>query len=130
LKDFQLFLGYRKLLKKHRPDAVLSYTIKPNTYGGIACRMLGIPYFPNITGLGTALENEGPLQKILVQLYKVAFKRASCVFFQNEENQQFFIDRNIAPVNYELLPGSGVNLEEYPILDYPSDKNGIHFLFI
>ena len=28
--DFKLFLAYRKILKEIRPDAVLTYTIKPN----------------------------------------------------------------------------------------------------
>lgn len=128
--DIKLLIQYFKIIKKENPTAVLSYTIKPNIYGGIACRILKVPFFPNITGLGTAVENKGILQLVLIRLYKVAFKNATCIFFQNEENKNFFIDRKIAPVKHVLLPGSGINLEEYPLLPYPNEDNGIHFLFI
>src|SRR5699024_5158206 len=71
LKDLSLFLKYYKILKRESPDAVLSYTIKPNTYGGIACRLLKISFYPNITGLGTALENKSLLQTLMIKLYKI-----------------------------------------------------------
>ena len=58
-KDGKLFLFYRRLLKKLRPAAVLTYTIKPNIYGGVACRLLKVPRIVNVTGLGTTLEHEG-----------------------------------------------------------------------
>lgn len=59
INDFKLILNYFKILNKIKPDAVLSYTIKPNIYGGLVSRLLKIPFFPNITGLRTALENGG-----------------------------------------------------------------------
>ena len=52
-KDWKLIRYYVRLLKREKPDIVLTYTIKPNAYGGIACSLLGIPYIANITGLGT-----------------------------------------------------------------------------
>src|SRR5699024_9723246 len=129
IEDFKLILYYRKLMKQIKPDAVLTFTIKPNIYGGIASCMLNIPYIANITGLGTAVENEGVMQRISVMLYKIAFKKVNCVFFQNEENQQFFIDKKIALGRHKLIPGSGVNLERFSLLEYPSDET-IRFVFI
>jgi|SRR5690625_4605792 len=129
MEDFKLLLHYRKIMKDICPDVVLTFTIKPNIYGGMACRSLKIPYIANITGLGTAVENAGLLQKITTLLYKVAFKNIDCIFFQNEENQQFFIDQEIALGRHELIPGSGVNLERFPILEYPSDEV-VRFVFI
>ena len=61
VKDFGLFLTYTGMLKRDKPDVVLTYTIKPNLYGGLACRMKKIPYLCNVTGLGTAIENGGVL---------------------------------------------------------------------
>src|SRR5690625_672404 len=121
VEEAKLFLYYRKVIKDIKPDAVLSFTIKPNIYGGMAARISGIPYIANITGLGTAVENEGLLQKISIMLYKVAFKKVSRVFFQNEENQQFFIDNKIAVEKHKLIPGSDVNLEHFHLMEYPSD---------
>lgn len=129
IQDFKLLLHYRKLMKEVQPSVVLTFTIKPNIYGGMAARSLNIPYIANITGLGTAVENSGLMQKVTVQLYKIAFKKIQTVFFQNKENMQFFIDRKIALGKHQLLPGSGVNLERFPILEYPSDEV-VKFVFI
>ena len=78
--DLSLMLSYRNLIKKRNIDAVLTYTIKPNIYGGLAARMMKVPFIPNITGLGTAVENKGLLQKITVFLYRRALKKAQCEF--------------------------------------------------
>ena len=131
LDDFRLMLTYRKILKKLRPDAVLTYNIKPNSYGGMACSMLHIPYYPNITGLGTPVENPGRIQKLAIALYKTGVRKADCVFFQNSENVEFFKSHNmLSPSSrIRLLPGSGVNLETHPMFPYPSDDK-IHFLFV
>src|SRR5690625_795082 len=44
IKDFKLLYNYYKIIKKIKPDIVLSYTIKPNIYGGMVCRFLNVPY--------------------------------------------------------------------------------------
>jgi len=81
LHDSKLFRQYRAMLKKVQPDLVLTYTIKPNIYGGLACRMAHIPYAVNITGLGSAIENGGLLRKFILMLYKISLKGARVVFF-------------------------------------------------
>lgn len=130
IADMKLLSSYIKILKKIKPDIVLTYTIKPNVYGGIACRVTKTPCLPNITGLGTAVENEGLMQKITLILYKIALKNADCIFFQNEPNRQFFIDRGIIKSKSKVIPGSGVNLEQHRYEDYPIDEENIRFLFI
>lgn len=130
IRDLKLLLDYINIIKRIKPDVVLTYTIKPNVYGGIACRITKTPYLPNITGLGTALEKKGLIQKITLMLYKVGLKKASCVFFQNETNRNFFIDNRIVKGNTRLIPGSGVNLEQHNFEEYPEDDKIIKFLFI
>ena len=129
LEELKLLAHYKKTIKKVKPDVVLSYTIKPNIYGGMACRALNVPYIANITGLGTAVENAGIMQKITILLYKVAFKKINCVFFQNTENMQFFLDNNIVIGKHRLVPGSGVNLEQFRALPYPNNET-TEFVFI
>ncbi|MFC4557936.1 glycosyltransferase family 4 protein [Virgibacillus kekensis] len=128
ITDLKLLLNYRKIIKNTRPDVVLTYTIKPNVYGGIACKMNSVPFLANITGLGTAVENGGILQKITLLMYKISLKKANCVFFQNKENQQFLKDK-LAIKNHRLLPGSGVNLLHFSFMEYPP-PDVIRFLFI
>ena len=81
IEELKLLSYYKKIIKDVNPDIVLSYTIKPNIYGGMACKSLKVPYISNITGLGTAVEKDGLMQKISIVLYKIAFKKISCVFF-------------------------------------------------
>ena len=130
IKDLKLFMDYLKLLRIEKPDVALTYTIKPNLYGSLACAIKKIPYLINITGLGTALENPGLLGKSLLLFYKMVANRAACVFFQNAGNQKFMQDRGIAVKNSRLLPGSGVNLQEHPFVKYPSEGDGIRILAV
>ena len=81
--DLKLFIRYWKLLRREKPDLVITYTIKPNIYGGLACRLLRIPYAVNITGLGTAFQNRGMLRKFVTVLYRTALKKAKVIFFEN-----------------------------------------------
>lgn len=130
VKDFGLFMTYGKLLRRHKPDVALTYTIKPNLYGGLACRLTRVPYICNVTGLGTAIENGGALGKILLQFYKISMKKARRVFFQNAENRDFMNRHGVAGHNSGLLPGSGVNLKEHPFAQYPPETEGIIFLAV
>lgn len=127
--DIKLLLNYRKIISEVKPDVVLTYTIKPNVFGGLASRLKNVPYISNITGLGTAVETSGWIQQLTLNLYRVGLKKASCVFFQNEDNMKFFENRKIITGKQRLIPGSGVNLDHFKLLDYPKGKN-IEFIFI
>ena len=120
-EDLKLLNNYKKLLKKIKPDIVLSFTIKPNVYGGMACGSLKIPYVANVTGLGV-VSDDGIMQKLMLWLYKKGLKKAKCVFFQNQDNEQFFREKKIVSGRTELLPGSGVNTEKFSFVDYPEEK--------
>lgn len=130
IKDFGLFMTYLRLLWRQKPDVVLTYTIKPNLYGGLACRFRKIPYLCNITGLGTAIENGGLLSNVLLSFYRISMKKARCVFFQNSKNQEFMNQHGIVANNHKMLPGSGVNLYEHPFEEYPSEEKNISFLAV
>ena len=130
-EDIKLFRKYKNLLKDLKPDLVITYTIKPNVYGGFACRLLKIPYAANITGLGTAFQGKGMLRKLVTLMYKVGLKKAKTVFFENAENRQTFIDEKIVKEEQTcLLNGAGVNLEHFEVTDYPKDSEATRFLFI
>lgn len=129
IKDAQLIFKYYQIMKKFKPDAVLSYTIKPNIYGGIVTRLLKIPFFPNVTGLGSAVEIKSIFQKLIISLYKFAYKNATCVFFQNKENELFFLENGFKLQRHRLIPGSGVNTSFFELLPYPSSET-IEFMFI
>lgn len=129
--DLKLIMHYWKLLYQENPDLVLTYTIKPNIYGGMVCRLLGTPYAVNITGLGTAFQKAGVLQTLVTRLYKIALKKAKVVFFENSENMQVLQDKGIASKGQScLLNGAGVNINHYTYSPYPDDEAPTRFLFV
>lgn len=130
LHDGKLFSQYRAILKEIKPDLVLTYTIKPNIYGGLACRMAHIPYAVNITGLGSAIENGGWLKKFVLALYRPALKGARVVFFENVGNRDTLVATGVVPKGRDVvLHGAGVNLEDYPCQPCPQE-GPVRFLFV
>ena len=128
--DFGLFQNYRKMMKEVNPDLVVTYTIKPNIYGGIAARLAGKKYAVNITGLGTAFENAGLIRTVVVNLYRIALKKSKVVFFENSGDREELISFNCC--NKEktvVLNGAGVNTEIYAYQPYPHN-DFVKFLFV
>lgn len=130
IQEFKLVLQYWRIIRGIKPELVITYTIKPNIYGGIIARINHIPYVANITGLGTAFQKEGFFKEVVILLYKIALKKSKVVFFENRENQRLFLDSNIVKEEKTwVLNGAGVNLSDFSVEDYPkSDK--INFLFL
>lgn len=129
LKDIWLAIRYVKLLIEERPDVVLTFTIKPNVYGGLACSLCRIPQLANITGLGLAVERKGWLQKVAVMLYRIGLMKTHTVFFQNMSNMHFCEERGIGKRRKILLPGSGVNLNHFSLQKYPPESP-LKFIFL
>lgn len=127
--DLRLYRTYVKMLKEEQPDMVVTYSIKPNIYAGVACRLMKIPYCINVQGLGTAFQNP-VLSQIVTLMYKTACKKAKTVFFENEGNAKIFRDKKITPKSQQtLLSGAGLNLEYYSYIPYPENEK-IHFLYL
>lgn len=132
ISDFKLLIKYIKEIKKISPDVVLTYTIKPNIYGGIAASLSNTPYFANVTGVGTSFQTKSNIQKIITILYKKSFKNANVVFFQNQANLEKFIESRIVEMEKTILvPGSGVNLKKFYVQKYAKfDNKKINLLFV
>lgn len=129
LEDIKLAGTYKRLLKQEKPDLVLTYTIKPNIYGGFCCRCMKIPYISTVTGLGSTFQKQGLLLKMIVAMYRMGLKKADCVFFQNQENQKIFERYHIMGKTSRLVKGSGVNLKRHAPEPYPVGKE-TRFLFV
>lgn len=122
-RDALLFLRYLGLLRAIRPAAYLGFTIKPNIYGSLAARLLGIPAINNVSGLGTAFIKQGLITRIATNLYRQAFRRSATVFFQNDEDRkQFVAARIVDSGRTRLLPGSGVDLDRFTPAPLPEGQ--------
>ena len=128
VKDLNLIMSYLKRIKSIKPKCVFTYTIKPNIYGGIACRISRTPYVANITGLGNAVEKKSTLQSVVLKMMKFGLKDANKVFFQNKANEEFLLSKGIITGAHEIIPGSGVNLQKFTLMEYPHNET-INFSF-
>ncbi len=114
VNDLYLLFQYLRIFYRERPNVILTYTAKPNIYGSIAATVYSIPIINNISGLGTAFIRGGLLGKIVSFLYKISLRKSKCVFFQNNDDKDLFLKKNLVTKNQvDILPGSGVNLEYY-----------------
>lgn len=127
--DAKLLAFYFRLLKREKPDLVITYSIKPNIYAGLACSALDIPYCANVQGLGTAFERRG-LAEFVTALYKAAFRKVRTVFFENEADAAVFRSKHILSAEKQrVLNGAGINLEHYALQPYP-EHDVVHFLYL
>jgi glycosyltransferase involved in cell wall biosynthesis len=129
ISDIFLIIEYIKIFKRIKPDFILSFTIKPNIYGSIAARITKNKQICNITGTGATFLNKNILSFFVRMLYKISITKTYKIFFQNEDDLNYFEKNKMVNQFYELIPGSGVNLDEYnfkPITNY----NDFSFLFL
>ena len=124
--DAKLFFHYMSVLKKYRPDVVLTYTVKPNVYCGIASHFLKIPVISNVTGFGSVLQKSGMIRKFIMTLFKISFRRSECVMFQNSTNMRLAEASGMVKGDRLLIPGSGVNTDRFPFIKYPDGGDGIN----
>ena len=130
-RDLSLFTLYKRAFRELRPEAVVTYTIKPNIYAGRAAARLGIPFAANITGLGSAFEKPGPLMTLVTLMYRSSLKKAGRVFFENSVNRQLFLDKKIVKnLQTVLLNGAGVNTEDFPLQPFAEKTNDQRFRFL
>jgi len=131
LQDLKLQHRFKRTFREEQPDIVLSYTIKNNIFGGQAAQLLGVPFLPNVTGLGTAFLSGKLLQTVTEQLYRRSFRNLSVVFFQNEDDRDLFLNRSMVRADQaRLLPGSGIDLVHFPAVPMRHVEGPTIFLMI
>lgn len=123
IEDIKTIYAYYQIYKKIKPDIVLHYTIKPNIYGTIAANILNIPSINNIAGLGTLFIKQNIVTKIVKILYKFSQKKATKIFFQNQDDFKIFVDEKLVEkMKCDVLPGSGVDINKFLPVNKKQEK--------
>jgi glycosyltransferase involved in cell wall biosynthesis len=113
-RDVATLLAYQRALKASGAAIFLGFTIKPNIYGSLAARSLGIATINNITGLGEVFARDGALARLVRMLYRAALRLSKTVFFQNADDRDIFRRAGLVTDRQaRLLPGSGVDLKRF-----------------
>ncbi len=114
LTEIKSVFALWRMLRRQRIDLVLSYTPKGNLYSALACIALGVPFVPNVSGLGRAFIRKSLVTQVAKTLYRLTFGRARRVFFQNLDDMAVFVNSGLVrPEQAERLPGSGVDLTRF-----------------
>ena len=123
--DIILLIKYCKIIKKEEIDVVHSYTIKPNIYGSLAAKIMGVKkIFPTLNGIGFAFTGEGLKAKftriIASFLYFWAFKCSSKIFFHNTDDIKLIVKSNLTTKDKCILTyGSGIDMQYYKYQEMP-----------
>lgn len=129
VQDLSLLRQYKRIMRHVRPDIILSYTVKPNIYGTMASNGLHLRQVCNITGTGATFLKENFLAGTVRMLYRHSVKKAYKVFFQNTGDRDYFVEHGMVRDNWDMLPGSGVNLEQHRFTELPGDGS-VGFIYI
>lgn len=134
VQDIALFWELVRKYRDHRVDLAIHYTSKGNIYGGMACRLLGIPSIHTINGLGGPFSGRSrAVQSVIKILYREALRRSNHVFFQNEHDFGFFVNHGITKQKQgRVVDGSGVDLgvfnpDRFAARDGAEDFRVLHF---
>ena len=134
LNDLIFLIKLYYYIKKHEPDKIIAYTLKPIIYTGLSLlfNKKQIEFYPFFTGIGSVFNSNKQfklfiLSKIVSFLLKISLLKSHKVLFQNKDNYIFF-NKNISKLkNHEVILGSGVNLEKFKYSKY-SNRNIIFIM--
>ena len=131
IKDLKLLCHYIKTIKRIAPDIVLTYTIKPNIYGAIACRLTKTCNINTVTGLGSVYIRDIWIKKILIKMNRWAFQNSNLTYFLNADNERYYKEIGILENKQKtrVVHGSGANLSKFKNVEL-EDKGYEEFTFI
>jgi len=121
VKEIGSVAQLRRIFRHRRVALVLSNTPKGNLYSALACLSCGLPFVPNVSGLGRVFIQRSAATLIAKVIYRLTFRHARHVFFQNLDDQALFVDAGLVRrERSERIPGSGVDLLRFAPTPVPS----------
>lgn len=125
-------LRYKKkisrLLREQQPDAVMTFQMKPNTFGVFAAHKAGVPKILSmVEGAGDVFTKQTLKWRMVRQaaclLYAAAFRHAHQVLFLNEDDRGEFCRRGLVRREQTaVIRGIGVDLERFCFKELQNDR--------
>ncbi len=128
--DWKYLRQLRHIYKAERPDMIFHYTVKPNIYGTIAARSLGIKNVAMVAGLGYLFSGNSLKKRIGRMVYRMGLMQAGRVIALNESNVTTLVKGGFVKAKNMILfqGGEGVDLGAYPYT--PMDFKTVRFLMV
>ncbi|MEQ3748550.1 MAG: glycosyltransferase family 4 protein [Celeribacter sp.] len=135
--DLRTLRALRRIIRHHRPDVILPYTMKPIVYGCLAARLEGgVPCYPLFTGLGYAFSEPHPKGKrrlvrhAAIRLHRLATRDVSLGFHYNAADLHDLRRFDMVPDTARMisLPSSGIDTTRFAASPLPPGQPV--FLFV
>ena len=124
INDSVLFYKYITILNKIKPDVVLTYTIKPNIYGLMACKIKNIYSIATVEGLGSLFFGKKFfLAKLIKFIYGRSLNLADKVFYLNDNIKSILKNIGVDEKKLKYTPGMGVNVNKFCLLPYEDNRS-------
>ena len=122
VSNVRSFIRFCIIVKRHHPDFIFSFTIKPNLFGALAGKFFGVKTIPNVTGLGRLSTLSAPSRFLVTQFYKIALRLSFYRFFQNIPDKVKLLGSEIKKDDQStVLPGSGVDVRKFSRKQYAEE---------
>ncbi len=119
----------KSAIKEISPSCILTFQVKPNIVGSLAAKKCGVRNVISfVEGLGDPFQPHTLFQKgiskIVIFLYKMAFRGVRNVVFLNKDDKKGFISRHIVDEKKAvLINGIGIDTKKYAFSpDFPERK--------
>ena len=113
-KEFNVLCTVYKQYRKHRPDIVHHFGIKPILYGTIVAKLTKVPAIVNtFAGLGWLFSNhwQAKVLNFFLSSFLYNLIRDTWLIVQNEQNFQMFKKANMRRLS--IIRGTGVNIDKF-----------------
>jgi len=131
VKDIKLIYELIDIYKTNKIDFIFHYTIKPNIYGSIACRVLNIPSIAVTTGLGFSFNQKSLLNYLVKKLYKFSLNKVIEVWFLNSNDKNIFIENKIISTEKAyMLHSEGIDSNYYKPISKENNSTKFTFLLL
>lgn len=135
-KEMLMIRTLYRYIRRHKPDVLLAYTIKPIFYVGIIKLFTrsNFLFFPFFVGLGYYLNNDtrknGLMSRIFVRaIVSCLRKTAEQVLVLNKSNYSKLQQMGVGTEKLRMMKSEGVNLDEYQYNEYLPKKR-LSFLMV
>jgi len=134
LREAKAVFELARLYRRLAPHLVHHVTFKPILYGSLAARVARVPAVINsFAGLGYAFASTGAWARVrqyaLLRAFRASFPaHGLAVTFENEDDRELMRSAGVVTMqNSEVLPGVGVDVDEYAASPEPQGKVRILF---
>lgn len=134
LQEIRSLRSIYRLVKAISPHLIHTVTVKPNLYGGIACRNLGIPTIASVTGLGSIFAGKQPVHRLMARCILLACKYLSqrkdyYMLFENTADRALFLQaKSTHDDRSTVVSGAGVDTRRFRYTA-PVERQPLRVLF-